>query len=115
MRPCHAERADASRTPSEAQERRGGSCDGISGEKKVAAGECVDFRTGFHSAVPRAFGAMPQMFDCAQNDPYGVHADVVKTQTAATPRTSILSAYRYFSITEAMQNGECGSVQFPVL
>ena len=54
------------------------------------------FPHGIHSALPRAFGAVPQMFDCALNDPYGVHSDVVKTQTAATPRTSILSAYRYF-------------------
>ena len=84
MRPRHTERADASRTPSEAQERRGGGCDSISGENKAAAGECVDFRTGFHSAVPRAFGAMPQMFDCAQNDPFGVRADAAETQTAAT-------------------------------
>ena len=34
----------------------------------------VHFRTGFHSAEPRAFGAEPQKFDCAQNDPYGVRA-----------------------------------------
>ncbi|MEE1355968.1 MAG: hypothetical protein UHG68_00230, partial [Clostridia bacterium] len=33
IRSCHTDRADASRTPSKAQERRGGSCDGISGEK----------------------------------------------------------------------------------
>ena len=90
MRPCHAERAYASRTPSEAQERRGGSCDGISGEKKVAAGECVDFRTGFHSAVPRAFVAKPQKFDCAQNDPFGVRAVAAKAQNVAT------SAYLFF-------------------
>ena len=54
-------------------------------KKTAATGECVDFRTGFHSAVPRAFGAKPQKFDCAQNDPFGVRADVAKTQTAATP------------------------------
>ncbi|MEE1356120.1 MAG: hypothetical protein UHG68_01000, partial [Clostridia bacterium] len=35
-RPRHTERAYASRTPSEAQERRGGGCDGISGEKRTA-------------------------------------------------------------------------------
>ena len=47
----------------------------------------VHFRTRFHSAEPRAFGAEPQKFDCAQNDPYGVRADAAETQTAATSRS----------------------------
>ena len=54
-------------------------------KKTAATGECVDFRTGFHSAVPRAFGAKPQKFDCAQNDPFGVRAVAAEAQTAATP------------------------------
>ena len=43
IRPCHTERAYASRTPSEAQERRGGCCDGISGEKRAVTCECCTF------------------------------------------------------------------------